>query len=144
MHNRMEIRHNKKDAIVILEQSLIKIYKGKDGISIVSDEFIEYEIRSIGPPILQSRVVDTTGAGDAFAAGYIWSQIMLSNYDQSVTNFDKVIFQLRMASWVAGKKLAGPGSRATLPTSKEIDEELGFDIFGINKSLAREVSAGLL
>ena len=72
------------------------------------------------------NVIDTTGAGDAFIGGYILSNLLMQNFNQE--NFNKKRFCLNFSSWVAAKKIMGPGARANLPSGREVDEELGLSI----------------
>ena len=76
-----------------------------------------YALRAVG--ILPNvRIVDTTGAGDAFWGGYLAARLDPQSYP-TVTD------SLRLATWVAGHKIRGPGARTTLPTAKQRDEQLG-------------------
>ncbi len=72
------------------------------GIIFLNKELLEYEIHVVGPPILQGEVVDSTGAGDAFIAGYLWSINTLSKENDQELDIDTIAFRLKMASWVAG------------------------------------------
>lgn len=65
-------------------------------------EQVEYEIYNVGPPNVND-VIDTTGAGDAFAAGYLWSSMILSQTNAKGPGFDQCLFKLRMGSWCAGE-----------------------------------------
>ncbi len=68
----------------------------------MKEEKIEYEIHLVGPPKV-TNINDTTGAGDAFIAGYLLAKVALSQYSSKELDFSEITFQLRMASWVAGK-----------------------------------------
>jgi sugar/nucleoside kinase (ribokinase family) len=80
-----------------------------------------YEIRSVGiwPDI--TSIVDTTGAGDAFLGGYLSALWWSRRHGYEPTAHDC----LRVGTWVAAKKIEGPGSRTTLPTRDHLDVELG-------------------
>ncbi len=72
--------------------------------TMIQTEKIEYEIFEVGPPHVED-VVDTTGAGDAFAAGYLWGELVISSKRKQIMefeDFDSRLFKLRMGSWCAG------------------------------------------
>lgn len=121
-----------------LEQSIRNSSKENCNMKLETEQIV-YEMHVVGPPILQDEVKDSTGAGDSFISGYLWSKFALYKCNEQSLEFDTNVFQLRMASWVAGKKLMGPGARATLPTSDEVDNELGLDLSSIAKSLESKV-----
>ena len=73
-------------------------------------------------------IVDTTGAGDAFIGGYLWSR--LTHGCQS---------DLKFGAWVGGRKLQGPGARSTLPTKKDVETCLGKTPQQIQETLERLV-----
>ena len=76
-----------------------------------------YRLRAVG--ILPNvTIVDTTGAGDAFLGGYLAAQLDADMYP-TVTD------RMRLAAWVAGHKLQGPGARTTLPTATQREAEFG-------------------
>lgn len=98
-----------------------------------------------------ATVVDTTGAGDAFIAGYIMSLvaqnlpfdhwILLGREEQSADIHALTLFRLQFASWVAGKKLAGPGGQSTLPRGMEVDESLGVTYQDVQRRLDEVISS---
>lgn len=91
------------------------VKRGPEGAYAVSDEG-EVEVPAFPPP----RVVDTTGAGDAFAAGLIAS--LARGYSFK--------YALRYASLVAAIKVSRLGSHAT-PTHSEVvkyAESLGLSL----------------
>ena len=47
-----------------------------------------------------------------------------------------IIFRLRFASWVAGRKLEGPGAQSSLPSAKDVSECLGVTYDDVEKSLS--------
>lgn len=80
------------------------------------------------------HVVDTTGAGDCFIAGYILSSLCSNPTDNY---FCPIQFSLMFASWTAGRKIQGLGSRScTLPSGDEINQNLGTDFISIWKNLS--------
>ncbi|GAX23585.1 hypothetical protein FisN_12Hh151 [Fistulifera solaris] len=74
------------------------------------------------------EIVDTTGAGDAFFGAYL-----LAKLHSQMRH--KPRLALSFASWVAGRKLGGPGARTAIPRAHEVDEELGEDIEQMQRSL---------
>ena len=97
-----------------------------------------YELTFVGKP-RNVKVIDTTGAGDAFIGGYILSHLFLQSYDEESPALNKAKFCLDFGSWVAGKKIMGPGARATLPSGLQINEELGSGIVQIKNCLQYKV-----
>jgi len=80
------------------------------------------------------QVVDTTGAGDCFIAGFILSSLSNPIHNDS---FCPIQFSLMLGSWTAGKKIEGLGSRScTLPSGDEINRDLGKDYLSIWKNLS--------
>ena len=98
----------------------------------------EYIIHIVGPPKV-AKIVDTTGAGDAFIAGYLFIRNYLAKED--VSEDMKTIFHLQFASWVAGKKIGGVGARMALPKWEgEVEKELGINFQEMSESLQMLIS----
>eukprot|EP00977_Amphora_coffeiformis_P001916 scaffold362_cov176-Amphora_coffeaeformis.AAC.42 len=76
-----------------------------------------YSLRAVGV-LPHVTIADTTGAGDAFLGGYLAAQLDPEMYP-TVTD------RMRLAAWVAGHKLQGPGARSTLPSAAQREAELG-------------------
>lgn len=76
-------------------------------------------------------IVDSTGAGDAFIAGYLLASSFLSD--------DK--FALDFGSWVAGQKLQTPGARSKLLWGDNADNILGRDVGAIKYQLKRQLNS---
>ncbi len=94
------------------------------------------------------KIVDTTGAGDAFIGGFIYGMHLVEQRAHlheghphllNEVSFS-ILFQLRYASWVAGRKIGGIGARQLLPTAEESDDILGVDIIEMDHSLQSLVS----
>ena len=79
--------------------------------------------------LMDATVLDTTGAGDAFIAGYLLIQLL------SQPPYDPIRLGLEFGAWVSGKKLSGAGARSTLPRGNEVDKELGRTIEEIQARL---------
>ena len=127
----------------------------------LSADSYRYNVQRVGT-LRDVTVVDTTGAGDAFIAGYIMSLVAQNlrghapfgnsiSFDRSNRNdedsggFDNdsgngrecsTMFRLRFASWVAGRKLEGPGAQSSLPSAKDVSECLGVTYDDVEKSLS--------
>ncbi len=84
--------------------------------------------------IVGTKIVDTTGAGDAFIGGYLLATLLTQKPDRNVP------FAMNFGSWVAGKKLAGPGARNSLPTGLDVDQRLGMSIDEIDEQLRSLIS----
>ncbi|WP_457555037.1 carbohydrate kinase family protein [Candidatus Pyrohabitans sp.] len=65
-------------------------------------------------PALKTKVVDTTGAGDAFATGFLYG--LLKGYDLETCR--------KLGNFVAARCIAKVGARAGLPTKREVEEFL--------------------
>ncbi len=60
-------------------------------------------------------VVDTTGAGDAFSAGFIYKFVQDLSYD-----FEQLKFNVEFGNLIAGKCIQKLGARNGIPTNKEL------------------------
>ena len=78
---------------------------------------LEYLVTQAGV-VPDLRIIDTTGAGDAFIGGYLLAQ-------HATEVIDPIRFGLEFGAWVAGRKLEGPGSRSALPKGTDVDDVLG-------------------
>ena len=70
------------------------------------------KISEIFPPIKVKKVVDTTGAGDAFSAGLIYGIIRGKKYDLINLNIN-----IEFGNLIAGKCIQKLGARNGIPTS---------------------------
>ena len=89
-----------------------------------------YLIRKTGV-VQNPSIVDTTGAGDAFIGGYIVMKLCDTGFQ------DVMQSALDFGSWVAGRKLGGPGARSALPKSSDVDEVLGTSPEQVQASLRK-------
>ena len=107
-----------------------------------------YKIHTSGV-LRKANIVDTTGAGDAFIGAYILSQLCSATDDNSRNGSEdtgedtnrSIQFSLDFASWVAGKKLGGPGGRVAVPSGEDIDHELGTDLATVRSNLLAALSS---
>jgi sugar/nucleoside kinase (ribokinase family) len=103
---------------------------------------IQYVLRYVGSA-RDVKVVDTTGAGDSFIGGFLFASQFLSSTDGNVFNDqEKIMFQLRLASWVAARKISGHGARGRLPTWHSVEMHLGSTAKTIHKKLQIEIRTG--
>jgi ribokinase len=84
--------------------SAVVITMGQEGSMLIQEGRIERV------PAFKTRVLDTTGAGDAFAAGFIYG--LLRKWDLSEC--------MRFGNAVAAIKVSSYGPRCGLPTEKEV------------------------
>ena len=99
---KMAIEFCEDENTINLKQSIKYTQETDDDIVVIKREEIDYVIHVVGPPMLEKNINDSTGAGDAFIAGYLWSKVALDRSDTEEFSFDSIMFKLRMASWVAG------------------------------------------
>lgn len=78
------------------------------------------------------QVTDTTGAGDAFMAGYLLAALA-SSLDRDAC--------LRLGAWVSGQKIQGRGAQLALPTGNLLDRSLGLTINSVKDTLRLLVSS---
>jgi len=96
------------DFLLDLGIKIVIITTGKRGAVILTP----HNYRSI-PPIEVSQVVDTTGAGDAFSAGFIYGFIQNLSY-----NFGDLTNNVRIGNYVAGNCIQQLGARNGIPELK--------------------------
>ena len=120
---------NKDHSNISVEDDRLVVEDEADGKVRVRDRSGEYELQTVGV-VPDAEIVDTTGAGDAFIGGYILSKML--NMRTGVC--------LGLGSWVAARKLAGPGARRALPTGTDVDDSLGRSEHEIQSSLTRLLS----
>jgi hypothetical protein len=93
----------------------------------------EYRVHQAGV-LRDVKIVDTTGAGDAFIGGYLMAKLA-SNAP------DPVQFALEFGSFVGGRKLQGPGARSALPKGADVDKSLGNDEATVKEGLKNLLSS---
>ena len=60
-------------------------------------------------------VIDTTGAGDAFSAGFIYKFVQDLSYD-----FEQLKINVEFGNFIAGRCIQKLGARNGIPTNKEL------------------------
>jgi ribokinase len=94
-------------AIIKSGPKMVIIKRGPDGV------FAMNHSKSFSVPAYSVKVVDTTGAGDAFSAGFITAQLEGKNFEDSV----------EFANATANLKITRVGARA-LPSRKAVERFL--------------------
>ncbi len=84
---------------------------GMEGAMVLNSEKTE-----LIKPIDEINVVDTTGAGDAFSAGFIYSFVKNVSY-----KFKDLKSNVKIGNFIAGKCIQELGARNGIPTTEEID-----------------------
>ncbi|MHA2048004.1 MAG: carbohydrate kinase family protein [Promethearchaeota archaeon] len=109
----LNLLKEKATTLLSLGIKILIITMGKEGALIISSEKVE-----LAPPIKRSNVVDTTGAGDAFSAGFIYGFVQNLSY-----KFEDIKYNVRMGNLIAGKCIEKMGARNGIPlvTDLKID-----------------------
>ncbi len=71
----------------------------------------------ISPTIKIEKIVDTTGAGDAFSAGFMYEYLLLKDL-----TFDNLIKCVKIGNFVAGKCIQKLGARYGIPSREELEQ----------------------
>lgn len=87
---------------------IIVITKGKDGCTVVTKK------KRFDLSCLQTQAVDTTGAGDAYAAGFLYG--LLHDIDLETST--------RIGNFVASSAISAVGSREGIPSKERLLEEM--------------------
>ena len=101
----------KEKAKKLFKIEVIIITMGKEGAIVINTE----ESESI-KPIKVAKVIDTTGAGDAFSAGFIYGFIRTLSF-----KFEDLKYNVKIGNFVAGKCIQKLGARNGIPTFHEIE-----------------------
>ncbi|MFX0081374.1 MAG: carbohydrate kinase family protein [Candidatus Hodarchaeota archaeon] len=91
--------------------NVLVITKGKEGALLLTPENIE-----LISPIKTIKVVDTTGAGDAFSAGFIYGFI----HNKSL-KFEDLKRNVRFGNFIAGKCIEKLGARNGIPNEEDLE-----------------------
>ncbi len=101
------------DNLFSLGINVVVITKGKKGALILTPGNAE-----LIPPIKTNKVVDTTGAGDAFSAGFMYGFIQNQSFI-----FEDLKRNVRIGNFIAGRCIEKLGARNGIPEEEEIELE---------------------
>ena len=101
------------DNLFSLGINIVVITKGKKGALILTPGNAE-----LIPLIKTNKVVDTTGAGDAFSAGFMYGFIQNQSF-----KFEDLKRNVKIGNFIAGKCIEKLGARNGIPEEEEIDLE---------------------
>ncbi|WP_216829612.1 aminoimidazole riboside kinase [Alkalihalobacterium elongatum] len=105
------------EALAIYEIPLIFITLGADGCIV----YLNGQRQSV--PAMKVNAIDTTGAGDAFVSGILYS---LNNTEQPLSSLtlEEVVTMARFASVSGGLAASTKGAMTALPTLEKVEEML--------------------
>ncbi|MFX1374934.1 MAG: carbohydrate kinase family protein [Promethearchaeota archaeon] len=86
------------------------VTKGNKGALMMTNENSE-----LIPPIKINKVIDTTGAGDAFSAGFIYGFIQNPSFE-----FEALKHNVKLGNFIAGKCIEKLGARNGIPDIEEV------------------------
>ncbi len=93
---------------------IIIITTGKKGAWLINSKRAE-----LIEPIKVEKIIDTTGAGDAFSAGFIYG------FNKNLSfNFEDLKINVKIGNYIAGSCIQELGARSGIPTEDEIDFSL--------------------
>ncbi|MFX1394505.1 MAG: carbohydrate kinase family protein [Promethearchaeota archaeon] len=115
----LNIQKPKLSEKVILNSSNILLKLGIKVIIITMGDkgafLINENDSAIIPANKVKNIVDTTGAGDAFSAGFIYKFVRHSNY-----NFNELKLDIELGNLIAGRCIQKLGARNGIPSSNEL------------------------
>lgn len=106
----LKIAQEKSENLFSIGVRVLIITMGKSGALLVTP----YSAKII-PPYKPDKVVDTTGAGDAFSAGFIYGFFQNSSFE-----FDDLRYNAKIGNFVAGKCIEKLGARKGIPDVEEV------------------------
>lgn len=109
-HFNLNIAQKKSENLFSIGIKVLIITMGKRGALLVTPNSAQ-----IIPSYKPAKVVDTTGAGDAFSAGFIYGFFQNSSFE-----FDDLRYNARIGNFVAGKCIEKLGARKGIPDVEEV------------------------
>ncbi len=106
----LNIAQEKSENLFSIGIKVLIITMGKRGALLVTPNSAQ-----IIPSYKTAKVVDTTGAGDAFSAGFIYGFFQNSSFE-----FDDLRYNARIGNFVAGKCIEKLGARKGIPDVEEV------------------------
>jgi len=112
LSNNEEKVRQKCDLLLGLGMKGIVITRGNKGALLVTEE----EMGEV-PPLEVNTVVDTTGAGDAFSAGFLYGFVENLSYETK-----DLLRDVQFGNYVASHCIQQLGARHGIPTQQEIQK----------------------
>ncbi len=109
-----QIIEDKAKILFDLGIKIIIVTQGKNGVLILNSEKSE-----IIKPNHIPHIIDTTGAGDAFSAGFLYGFIRKGSFE-----FEDLKSNVMIGNFVAGKCIQELGARNGIPTAEELEKNL--------------------
>ncbi|MHA2182332.1 MAG: carbohydrate kinase family protein [Promethearchaeota archaeon] len=106
----LNIAREKAENLFSLGIDVLVITLGKIGAFLATSNYSE-----LIPPFKIDKVVDTTGAGDAFSAGFIYGFIQNSSF-----KIEDLVKNVKIGNFIAGKCIEKLGARNGIPHVHEI------------------------
>jgi ribokinase len=107
----LEITQEKAENLFTLGIDVLVITLGKEGALLATPNLLE-----LIPSFKIEKVVDTTGAGDAFSAGFIYGFIQHPSF-----KFEDLKNNVRIGNFVAGRCIEKLGARNGIPRGGDIN-----------------------
>lgn len=105
-----QIIEDKAKSLFKLGIKIIIVTRGKKGATILNSEKSE-----LIKPMHTTQVIDTTGAGDAFSAGFIYGFIRKPSF-----KFEDLKSDVMVGNFIAGKCIQELGAKNGIPTAEEL------------------------
>ena len=106
----LNIAQEKSENLFSIGIKVLIITIGKSGALLITPNSVQ-----IIPSDKQDKVVDTTGAGDAFSAGFIYGFFQNPSFE-----FDDLRYNAKIGNFVAGKCIEKLGARKGIPDVEDV------------------------